>query len=408
MFVKLKKCKLFFRYYKEELLFNLIKKRKKTSKIYRKYTIYNKFNKNEMYNKFDISSLKFLLKKEFPFFVYNCFFKSLSLIFVPIFNIKWAYQEEIILFEAIEKHGFSNWEKISQCLGSKNLLECEKHFLEIIKPYSNKNFFEINRLFSNFKKEQPKYKNFRNMLKISNFKIKCKFLNNYYCEKFITDLNFTKNLTGNFIITIKKINFKRKNNIRNILSILFNKICYKNLTSRHFCCYTNKLIKNSLDLNNKQKNKKCNIYLKKKNGIYKKKKNVKIKFLYKNQKFNKLLYRTFTKWLKLSIKFTLRKKKYYQMICEAIKSSKKVIFKDYQYIDSNREQKIYNNIFCKKDKLLLVYFGLSIVLFARILWQFILDKGNYSEDIFLDNIQVNFQNLLFLFDQFLIEYINSI
>jgi hypothetical protein len=391
MSLKPKKYKLIFKYFKEDTLVNLIKKKKKISDKYRTYNFCNNYNKNRLLNNLESKNALFFDIKYLKFFFYEYFCKTIKKIFVPILNLNWCYCEEILTFEGIGKYGFANWENISQHVKTKNIFQCEKHFLEIFFPYSNGKFFEINRLFSGYKKNKPNYKNFRNLLKISNSNKIYKFENYNYLEKFITDLSFTKNLTSNFIVKIKKISLKKKNKSQTILCFLFSHIYYINLKNLYFYNYTNKPTKSQPSLNNNQTYKKLKIFLKNKK---------KFEILYINQKKNNLTYKSFFKCLKILTKNFYKFEKYHSVIYKTIQKYKNIKLNNYNFFECNRN--ILNNITCKKDKLIYSNFGINYIFYIKILSFFILSKIKYKKNKFNKNIHLNLQNLLFLFDLFLI------
>lgn len=47
---------------------------------------------------------------------------------IPIFEQDWGADEELVLLEAIEKHGFGNWADVAKNLRSKGQHKCEEHY----------------------------------------------------------------------------------------------------------------------------------------------------------------------------------------------------------------------------------------------------------------------------------------
>ncbi|CAM9198537.1 unnamed protein product, partial [Ectocarpus fasciculatus] len=46
----------------------------------------------------------------------------------PIFNKDWSAREELLLLEAIDRHGAGNWKTIAEYIGTKTLKQCEDHY----------------------------------------------------------------------------------------------------------------------------------------------------------------------------------------------------------------------------------------------------------------------------------------
>ena len=159
-----KKYKLIFRYLKEELFFNLSIKIKQNNKKKQDFCS-NMYQKNKFFAKNNMLKSFFLIKKISEIYIYNFFDKNLDVIFIPIFNLNWCYQEELIFMEAVEKFGCTNWEKVSQDIGFKNIFECEKHYLEIFYPLLVRNYLELNRIYTKHKRSVSNQKNFRNFKK---------------------------------------------------------------------------------------------------------------------------------------------------------------------------------------------------------------------------------------------------
>ena len=49
----------------------------------------------------------------------------------PLFSEDWAADEELLLVEGLESFGLGNWEQIAEHIGTKNKLECERHYIEV-------------------------------------------------------------------------------------------------------------------------------------------------------------------------------------------------------------------------------------------------------------------------------------
>lgn len=41
----------------------------------------------------------------------------------PLFDVEWTADEELLLFEGLEKHGFGNWSEIAEFMGTNKTRE---------------------------------------------------------------------------------------------------------------------------------------------------------------------------------------------------------------------------------------------------------------------------------------------
>nr|UXY88029.1 hypothetical protein Cry52Nrm1_p005 [Cryptomonas curvata] len=402
--LKIKNYKLLFRYFKEDTFFNSNKKKKKINyKTNRKDIIC------EICTNSDNFLFKFISQKYSKIYLHKDVSKISGQIFIPISNINWIYEEELELVKATENFGFTNWESISQIIGTKNFVECEKHFLEIICPYLKKNFFEINRLFSKYKVNKIYYKNFRNVLKISNYKTKNKQEHdtNVLNEKFIIEQHCSKISLNNYFINIDKLNTKKTIKKQNSLFVLFNKISYVNARNKRGLFYNVKLTKKWYIPFNKNNKWKCE----KKNDIfYNKLKAFKVETLNKIEKFNSLSREYYIEWLTFLIKFFFNIPKYHFWINNSffkpnvsnIKYHKLINYRSI-YNKKYKKSKIFNTIATKKDRLILMYFGLKFNLYISIYTKLIFDKLNCKEDKINILISSNYPVFFCLFEQFLID-----
>ena len=398
--LKIKNYKLVFRYFKEEKFFNSIKKKNEERQIF------NTYRKNfvcKIYTNLENFLFKFISQKYSKIYGPKHVCKIFSQIFIPIYNINWIYEEELELCKATEILGFSNWESISHIIGTKNIVECEKHFLEIICPYLKKNFFEINRLFSKYKVRKTYYKNFRNVLKISNYKIKNnqEHETNLLNEKIIIEQHSNKILLNNYFTNIDKLKIKKTIKKQIALFTLFNRISYVNTRNKICLLYCKKLTKKLYIPFNKDNQ--CR-WDKKKFKI------CKVETLNKIEKIKCLSYEYFVEWLTFLIKnfFNIINYPFWINNNDFKPNSGNVKYHKFINYSSIKKKKynklkIFNTIATKKDRLIMMYFGIKCDLYISIYTKLIFDKVNYKDNEFNILISNNYQLLFCLFEQFLID-----
>ena len=394
-----KKYKLIFRYLKEELFFNLSIKIKQNNKKKQDFCS-NMYQKNKFFAKNNMLKSFFLIKKISEIYIYNFFDKNLDVIFIPIFNLNWCYQEELIFMEAVEKFGCTNWEKVSQDIGFKNIFECEKHYLEIFYPLLVRNYLELNRIYTIHKRSVSNQKNFRNLLKISKNKSIFKVENKLYCEKMIIELNFRRNLTNNSSISIDKLNYRKKNKCQHILFLLFNQVSYLNANrSKYELDNINltTILSDSSGIETKKKSKICN---KNQFFIFKKYKKFKIQYKYNSKQYFNLFYKNFCNMIKLLLKYTVQCQKYDSKLYKKIFKSKNMTIERRVTANIMKKTNFYkiNN---KKEKLIMNYLGLNFVSYITIFSEFVYSIIGFSMEKKKKIYIFRFQFLFILFEQFM-------
>lgn len=62
----------------------------------------------------------------------------------PLLADDWSCEEELLLFEGLERYGFGNWHDIAEHIGTdKTKEDVEKHYEECHLDASSKNFYPV-------------------------------------------------------------------------------------------------------------------------------------------------------------------------------------------------------------------------------------------------------------------------
>nr|UXY87046.1 hypothetical protein 1634Bnrm1_p006 [Cryptomonas sp.] len=367
MTINKKKYKLFIKYLKEEMYFVDNKKNRREihhCNISRKNLVSKTFGRCKICSDFDISfdilSSHVNYKCHFDFHSH----KNVNYIYIPIFNINWIYEEEILFSEGIENYGLANWENISRFMGTKNLAECEKHFLEIYFSTSQKNFVKIRRLFPSVCCIKIYSLDFQKMLKTYN--ISCEKKVNVIIQRgeFCSVQTNIENFFDDFIVNTRiKKSDKKKTILKKFFLKLLNKIIYKKLFNENFYCRIKSVssylfFKIRDSLNNKSiceticfENLFCNQHK-----------------LAKEEKYTKLKRNLiFYKWLKIFIKEKFKVSRHYMIF-----NMKRNLFIQNQAIKKKFSNRKFSHIFyremnnhslvgalmAEKDKIAYLYFGI--------------------------------------------------